>query len=813
MRNYNYLKTLVLFLYCSSVLMLFLPSQALCADEEKTPTAVTSQQALSLIEINTWSNTLPRDLIDLQNNIETIANIAKIEEKIPVIEEQIEELEWDATIAKSNPELRFDDLTNLEATLRKISAEINSINKPIENNVKKLEIWYREWVDKESKLKELSQQADEITHVSDSLPDISSLAIVVAKAKELIAEQIRPNLLASREIGDFHTRVYAINDIISDLIRERKVLRTQQTAPSMLSADFYSTITVYRLSEAWQNLRLFANYQIKQLRQQRYVIGLSFLGLLVVAIGIYFSKTLVIASHKWYPFASRPVTTALFIFCATFSIIDILAIQAEFHQLWTILIQLLLVISVALLSDLIFKIKWQNALLKQLLVFLAIIIFFNAIDLPYPLYYLFIFYASLLLFVYYLYFTIKRFLTSPGQKITWSIILWAVFPLSIVIAGIGGYDQLASTIFGRVLSLVLASLIVWLMVLFAAGIIELLLSYFPLKIVRQNATLIIKQIFPILIITHGIFWIAAVLTIMLVYPTLNTAFKAITSIQFNFYSMEITPGAVLGILFIGYATLLCSRGVRAFMCQEVLPRYNADPGVQISIARLIHYAILTIGAIILLRVLGFGLSQVTILGGALGIGIGFGLQAIVNNFVSGLILLFERPIKVGDMIAVGEEIGEVKELGLRATTVQTFDNAEIVIPNSELVTGSVTNWTLAEKRVRVKVPVGVAYGSDIEKVLKILLACAEANPTVLSTPKPQALFLAFGSSSLDFQVRVWIADFVDRLDVLSELNQDIENEFKLAGIEIPFPQTDLHVRSVDDEIAALIHKNSAETGS
>ncbi|MBT8333997.1 MAG: mechanosensitive ion channel [Deltaproteobacteria bacterium] len=808
MRNYNLLKTLLLLLYCSSVLMFFMPLQALSADEEKTPTTVTSQQALSLIEINTWSNTLPRDLIDLQNNIETIANIAKIEEKLPTLEELIEELDWDATMAKSNPELRFDDLTALEATLRKISAEINSINKPIEKNVKELEIWYREWVDKESKLKEFSQQAAEITHLSDSLPDISSLANLIVKAKELIAEQIRPNLLAGRKINDFETRVYAINDIIGDLIRERKALRTQQTAPSMLSADFYSTITVHRISEAWQNLRLFANYKAKQFIQQRYVIGLCFLGLLVVAICVYFSKTLVIASHKWYPFASRPVTTAIFILSATLSIIDILAIQAEFHQLWTILIQLPLVISVALLSDLIFKIKWQNALLKQLLVFLAVIIFFNAIDLPHPLYYLFIFYSSLFLFVYYLYFTMKRLLTSPGQKITWSIILWAVFPLSIVIAGIGGYDQLASTIFGRVLSLILASLIVWLMVLFAAGIIELLLCYFPLKIVRQNATLIIKQIFPIIILTHGIFWIAALLTIMLVYPTLNAAFKAITSIQFTFYSMTITPGAVLGIVFIGYATLLCSQGIRAFLCQEVLPRYNVDPGVQISIARLVHYAILTIGFFILLRVLGFGLSQITILGGALGIGIGFGLQAIVNNFVSGLILLFERPIKVGDMIEVGEELGEVKELGLRATTVQTFDNAEIVIPNSELITSSVTNWTLAEKRIRVKVPVGVAYGSDIEKVLKVLLSCAEANPTVLSTPKPQALFLAFGSSSLDFEVRVWIADFADRLEVLSELNQDIENEFQLAGIEIPFPQTDLHVRSVDDEIAALINNNS-----
>ena len=193
-------------------------------------------------------------------------------------------------------------------------------------------------------------------------------------------------------------------------------------------------------------------------------------------------------------------------------------------------------------------------------------------------------------------------------------------------------------------------------------------------------------------------------------------------------------------------------------------------------------------------------------------GIGFGLQAIVNNFVSGLILLFERPIKVGDMIEVGTDIGEVKELGLRATTVQTFDNAEIVIPNSQLITGSVMNWTLAEKKVRVRVPVGVSYGSDISKVLEILLTCANENPLVLSTPKPVALFLAFGASSLDFELRAWIADFNDKLSTLSELNQDIEYEFSLAGIEIPFPQRDLHLRSVDHAVLENLGESKNANG-
>jgi potassium efflux system protein len=184
------------------------------------------------------------------------------------------------------------------------------------------------------------------------------------------------------------------------------------------------------------------------------------------------------------------------------------------------------------------------------------------------------------------------------------------------------------------------------------------------------------------------------------------------------------------------------------------------------------------------------------------------LKEIVNNFVSGLILLFERPVKVGDVTVVDQDMGEVTALGLRATTVQTFDNAEIVIPNAQLITLPVTNWTLGEKKVRVKVPVGVAYGTELEAVLKILLSVAENNPIVLTQPPARALFLAFGNSSLDFELRVWISDFKDRRTVLSELNQDIDNEFQLAGIEIPFPQSDLHLRTIDKEVATILQQTT-----
>ncbi len=349
---------------------------------------------------------------------------------------------------------------------------------------------------------------------------------------------------------------------------------------------------------------------------------------------------------------------------------------------------------------------------------------------------------------------------------------------------------------------------VWMLYRLHFGFLDLLLSILPFDSCRENREIILKSLQPIIVWLHLLFLVAIQCVVLGFFPTVNEACGKIFNLGFDVANLHVSPGFFLTVIFVIYGAILTSKAVQALLLKKVLPRYGAEKGVQLSITRLAHYGILTIGFVIMLRVLGFQLNQLTLLGGALGVGIGFGLQAIVNNFASGLILLFERPIKVGDTIQIGSEIGEVKNLGLRATIIQTFDNAEIVVPNSDLITGQVTNWTLGERKVRIRVPVGVAYGTDVASVLKILTACAKANPMVLSTPQPLAFFLAFGASSLDFELRVWIPEFLNKTQVLSDLNQDIENEFALNNIEIPFPQTDLHLRSIDDVAAARLVRPS-----
>ena len=227
-----------------------------------------------------------------------------------------------------------------------------------------------------------------------------------------------------------------------------------------------------------------------------------------------------------------------------------------------------------------------------------------------------------------------------------------------------------------------------------------------------------------------------------------------------------------------------------------LAHSRADIGVQNSLITLMGYGGLVIALFASISALGVNLGNLALIAGALSVGIGFGLQSIVNNFVSGLILLFERPIKVGDWVVTPSGEGTVKKISVRSTEIETFDRSSIIVPNSELISSTVTNWTHKDKIGRITVPVGVSYGSDPEAVREILLKCANAHPLVVAYPEPFVVWKDFGSSSLDFEVRAFLNDISKGLLVRTELRFAIFKAFAEAGVEIPFPQTDVHIKSM-----------------
>ena len=264
---------------------------------------------------------------------------------------------------------------------------------------------------------------------------------------------------------------------------------------------------------------------------------------------------------------------------------------------------------------------------------------------------------------------------------------------------------------------------------------------------------------------------------------------------------DVTLASLLYVIISVFLLFYLSAKFKNLIQNKILVRYNVDIGIRQAISTIIRYVIVVIGLMVIVQSAGIDLSFLTVLAGALGVGIGFGLQNVTNNFVSGLVILFERPVKVGDRIELtnnaGETInGDVINISARSSTILTNDNIAIIVPNSNLISNSVINWSYNDRRVRFNFPVGVHYKENPELIRKLLLQVAEQNEGVLKSPPPDVLFDEFGDSSLNFILRVWTSRYIQRPGVLkSQLYYSIHRKFKENDIEVPYPQRDIHLRS------------------
>ena len=261
---------------------------------------------------------------------------------------------------------------------------------------------------------------------------------------------------------------------------------------------------------------------------------------------------------------------------------------------------------------------------------------------------------------------------------------------------------------------------------------------------------------------------------------------------FQLGSLNVTPTLLAGGLLAFAITLGVTRYFKNHILPNVLKYTKLDRGAREAVTSLVGYTGVAIAILIALSITGVQMQNIAIIAGALSVGIGFGLQNIVNNFISGLILLFERPIRRGDWIVTGDTEGYVKAINIRSTQIETFDRADVIVPNSELITAKVTNWMLRDPYGRVIIPIGVGYNSDIEKVHRILLGIANNHPMVIKNhPQlsiPKVLFRSFGDNALNFELRCFIQDIDQRINIISEFNFAIISAFRKEGIEIPYPQ-------------------------
>jgi potassium efflux system protein len=314
-----------------------------------------------------------------------------------------------------------------------------------------------------------------------------------------------------------------------------------------------------------------------------------------------------------------------------------------------------------------------------------------------------------------------------------------------------------------------------------------------LRLVRDHGALVGRRIVSFLGWTAAASWIVACLRFFRINDDVYRVLKAVVTTKLELGTLSVSLGEVLAFFLTIWIAFTLSRFLRFVLEEDVMPRVALPRGVPAAISTGIHYIILLVGFTLAIGAAGIDMSRFSLLAGAFGVGIGFGLQNVVNNFVSGLILLFERPVQTGDTIEVGPLMGEVQRIGIRSSTIRTAEGADVIVPNASLISERVVNWTFSDRQRRVDVDVGLGYDTDPAKAIALLVGVGRAHAEVLAIPEPAAFFTGFGDSALNFSLRVWTR-FEIAWRVKSELGMAVNTALREAGIEIPYPQRDMNLK-------------------
>ncbi|GAB4205837.1 MAG: hypothetical protein OHK0013_22020 [Sandaracinaceae bacterium] len=396
----------------------------------------------------------------------------------------------------------------------------------------------------------------------------------------------------------------------------------------------------------------------------------------------------------------------------------------------------------------------------------------------------------------------RRAAAEPSRVTRWATVAAVLAALTLsaaVVANVLGWVFLASVLTWGTSFSVYNALALTGSVIVLGAIIDLAVRtpiLRKLHTVREHTTLVHARALRSLSALAGLAWVAATLEGFGIWGPVSSWLEETLRARHAIGTLEVSLGALLGAAAILVATSFVVRLVRFVLELDVLPRLGLEPGVDGAISGLTRYVLVGTGILLSLAVLGIDASQIALVAGALGVGIGFGLQGIVANFIAGIVLMLERPVRLGDFVEVGSLIGSVDRIGLRSSTVRALDGAEVIVPNESLISREVINWTLSDRKRRVEVRVGVAYGSDPRRVLEILRGVLEAHADVIQLDRARVLFEGFGESSLDFSVKFWAASFEDSIRLKSEVGVAVHDALEAAGIEIPFPQRDVRLVSM-----------------
>lgn len=365
-------------------------------------------------------------------------------------------------------------------------------------------------------------------------------------------------------------------------------------------------------------------------------------------------------------------------------------------------------------------------------------------------------------------------------------------------ANLVGYARLASVLGDGTIRTLVAGVLFFASYRVSYGIVAVARRAWPLNVIRA----IRPRPFTSYQRVRGLFrfaflaaWVFVALELFTVRDEVVAGARSLLGAKLEVGELSLSLGDVLAFGFTLWASVLVARAIRSLLEEDVFPRMRLPRGVPNAISATVQYGTVLLAFFLALAAVGINVTQITILAGAFGVGIAFGMQNIVNGFVSGLILLYERPVQVGDTVQIADLQGKMRRIGIRSSTVRTFQGADVIVPNASLISDRVVNWTLSDRLQRIDIDVGVDYGNDPERVLQLLIDVAKANPAILPDPAPLALFNRFGTSSLDFQLRAWTENLDDAASIRSDLGVAIFSALRTAGIGIPFPTYDVRIQS------------------
>ncbi len=770
------------------LLTFFLFPGSLTAQESQgtqPPAAATEQPPAvpELADLIPLATALSDRLASLEKTIADQGALSRLEQQLGEISATVDEYARQFVALQASTGPRAGQLPQLKAEIGSAGDTLTEVSESVTAKVRSLGTLRKAWLAEQQQWNAWQAALLKDEPLEEITATVTKAQGAIDTALGLLRQRLKPLLALQEQVGTLQTRINTLTAEVEGLISLTQGGVLVDASPAMLSTHYVSQLAPALRNGAqtglaqilWPGKAFFA-------RQGGLVILQGVLSLVLALVFIRRRRQLEQVEH-WRFVAKRPIAAGL--------LVGVLSV-AVFYEHPPDMLRLALAVFVGIafvrLVESLMEGGWRRQFVYGLLILSLMTNLCYVLGLPLPLFRLYILVAALVSLLYCLRWAAESSRLREARLYAWVLRLAAVLFAAVLITELWGEAKLAEFLFVTSLRTLVIVLVFGLLRHLVRGGLEwavLSSAARGLVLVRSNAPVVIQRLALLFDLLIGVVILSGLLMTWQVYDSPAEAITGLLSAQVTMGSQQITVGlALLAVGALG-ASYLASWLLQTLLTENVLARRNVETGVSLSVARLVHYALITVGFVIALVVLSVDLTKMTLLVSALGVGIGFGLQTIVNNFVCGLILLFERPLRVGDTIELGGQRVKIAKIGLRSTTVRTSAQAEIIVPNTDLVTHQVTNWTLTDRHAQGMIAVGVAYGSDVALVMRTLKECALAHPGVMKNPEPGILFRSFGDSSLDFELGFLVVEVDNRSQIESDLRQEIKCRFHQAGIKIP----------------------------